>query len=99
MRMDMEQHSKADCPNKLVPCNFCKKNVNLNLLEEHEHNCEFNMEAMIDCRYAVAGCEAKFKRRDQAVHEQEAADMHLSLIHICRCRRYAVCRSRWSPYH
>eukprot|EP00826_Nyctotherus_ovalis_P009943 TRINITY_DN12635_c0_g1_i2.p1 TRINITY_DN12635_c0_g1~~TRINITY_DN12635_c0_g1_i2.p1 ORF type:complete len:297 (-),score=24.39 TRINITY_DN12635_c0_g1_i2:15-851(-) len=23
----------------------------------------------------------------------------LSLIHICRCRRYAVCRSRWSPDH
>eukprot|EP00826_Nyctotherus_ovalis_P018338 TRINITY_DN15483_c0_g1_i1.p2 TRINITY_DN15483_c0_g1~~TRINITY_DN15483_c0_g1_i1.p2 ORF type:complete len:132 (+),score=13.65 TRINITY_DN15483_c0_g1_i1:109-504(+) len=23
----------------------------------------------------------------------------LSLIHICRCRRYAVCRSRWSAYH
>eukprot|EP00826_Nyctotherus_ovalis_P022573 TRINITY_DN17473_c0_g1_i1.p1 TRINITY_DN17473_c0_g1~~TRINITY_DN17473_c0_g1_i1.p1 ORF type:complete len:159 (-),score=38.60 TRINITY_DN17473_c0_g1_i1:9-485(-) len=26
-------------------------------------------------------------------------DYQLSLIHICRCRRYAVCRSRWSPYH
>ena len=25
--------------------------------------------------------------------------MGLSLIHIWRCRRYAVCRSRWSPYH
>eukprot|EP00826_Nyctotherus_ovalis_P067000 TRINITY_DN9975_c0_g2_i1.p1 TRINITY_DN9975_c0_g2~~TRINITY_DN9975_c0_g2_i1.p1 ORF type:complete len:280 (+),score=75.26 TRINITY_DN9975_c0_g2_i1:64-903(+) len=25
--------------------------------------------------------------------------LRLSLIHICRCRRYAVCRSRWSPYH
>eukprot|EP00826_Nyctotherus_ovalis_P009281 TRINITY_DN12444_c0_g1_i4.p1 TRINITY_DN12444_c0_g1~~TRINITY_DN12444_c0_g1_i4.p1 ORF type:complete len:380 (+),score=80.42 TRINITY_DN12444_c0_g1_i4:410-1549(+) len=24
-------------------------------------------------------------------------DQQLSLIHICRCRRYAVCRSRWSP--
>eukprot|EP00826_Nyctotherus_ovalis_P027790 TRINITY_DN21751_c0_g1_i4.p1 TRINITY_DN21751_c0_g1~~TRINITY_DN21751_c0_g1_i4.p1 ORF type:complete len:103 (+),score=29.15 TRINITY_DN21751_c0_g1_i4:84-392(+) len=23
--------------------------------------------------------------------------VRLSLIHICRCRRYAVCRSRWSP--
>ena len=23
----------------------------------------------------------------------------LSLIHIWRCRRYAVCRSRWSPYY
>ena len=24
---------------------------------------------------------------------------HLSLIHISRCRRYEVCRSRWSPKH
>eukprot|EP00826_Nyctotherus_ovalis_P029669 TRINITY_DN23525_c0_g1_i2.p2 TRINITY_DN23525_c0_g1~~TRINITY_DN23525_c0_g1_i2.p2 ORF type:complete len:150 (-),score=62.76 TRINITY_DN23525_c0_g1_i2:15-464(-) len=24
-------------------------------------------------------------------------NIKLSLIHICRCRRYAVCRSRWSP--
>eukprot|EP00826_Nyctotherus_ovalis_P038926 TRINITY_DN3691_c0_g1_i2.p2 TRINITY_DN3691_c0_g1~~TRINITY_DN3691_c0_g1_i2.p2 ORF type:complete len:108 (+),score=20.83 TRINITY_DN3691_c0_g1_i2:84-407(+) len=30
---------------------------------------------------------------------QETTPHHLSLIHICRCRRYAVCRSRWSPYH
>eukprot|EP00826_Nyctotherus_ovalis_P016820 TRINITY_DN14897_c0_g1_i2.p2 TRINITY_DN14897_c0_g1~~TRINITY_DN14897_c0_g1_i2.p2 ORF type:complete len:172 (+),score=23.78 TRINITY_DN14897_c0_g1_i2:260-775(+) len=28
-----------------------------------------------------------------------AQSLKLSLIHICRCRRYAVCRSRWSPYH
>eukprot|EP00826_Nyctotherus_ovalis_P033826 TRINITY_DN2758_c0_g3_i1.p1 TRINITY_DN2758_c0_g3~~TRINITY_DN2758_c0_g3_i1.p1 ORF type:complete len:384 (-),score=74.84 TRINITY_DN2758_c0_g3_i1:20-1171(-) len=25
--------------------------------------------------------------------------MKLSLIHICRCRRSTLCRSRWSPYH
>ena len=25
--------------------------------------------------------------------------LDLSLIHICRCRRYSLCRSRWSPYH
>ena len=24
---------------------------------------------------------------------------YLSLIHIWRCRRYSLCRSRWSPYH
>ena len=24
---------------------------------------------------------------------------NLSLIHIWRCRRYSLCRSRWSPYH
>ena len=26
-------------------------------------------------------------------------DLGLSLIHIWRCRRYSLCRSRWSPYH
>ena len=25
--------------------------------------------------------------------------IHLSLIHIWRCRRWTLCRSRWSPYH
>eukprot|EP00826_Nyctotherus_ovalis_P022867 TRINITY_DN17653_c0_g1_i3.p1 TRINITY_DN17653_c0_g1~~TRINITY_DN17653_c0_g1_i3.p1 ORF type:complete len:103 (+),score=20.96 TRINITY_DN17653_c0_g1_i3:673-981(+) len=32
-------------------------------------------------------------------HERLSQILLLSLIHICRCRRYAVCRSRWSPYH
>eukprot|EP00826_Nyctotherus_ovalis_P030556 TRINITY_DN2438_c0_g1_i15.p1 TRINITY_DN2438_c0_g1~~TRINITY_DN2438_c0_g1_i15.p1 ORF type:complete len:112 (-),score=3.39 TRINITY_DN2438_c0_g1_i15:18-353(-) len=32
-------------------------------------------------------------------HPLQRKRLHLSLIHICRCRRYAVCRSRWSPYH
>eukprot|EP00826_Nyctotherus_ovalis_P004355 TRINITY_DN10939_c0_g1_i2.p1 TRINITY_DN10939_c0_g1~~TRINITY_DN10939_c0_g1_i2.p1 ORF type:complete len:309 (-),score=70.44 TRINITY_DN10939_c0_g1_i2:16-942(-) len=32
-------------------------------------------------------------------HTEEYLILTLSLIHICRCRRYAVCRSRWSPYH
>eukprot|EP00826_Nyctotherus_ovalis_P033122 TRINITY_DN26728_c0_g2_i1.p1 TRINITY_DN26728_c0_g2~~TRINITY_DN26728_c0_g2_i1.p1 ORF type:complete len:125 (+),score=14.73 TRINITY_DN26728_c0_g2_i1:116-490(+) len=33
-------------------------------------------------------------------HYQKTVNpLYLSLIHICRCRRYAVCRSRWSPYH
>ena len=27
------------------------------------------------------------------------AMLGLSLIHICRCRRSTLCRSRWSPYH
>eukprot|EP00826_Nyctotherus_ovalis_P033765 TRINITY_DN27516_c0_g1_i1.p1 TRINITY_DN27516_c0_g1~~TRINITY_DN27516_c0_g1_i1.p1 ORF type:complete len:101 (+),score=11.44 TRINITY_DN27516_c0_g1_i1:63-365(+) len=28
-----------------------------------------------------------------------SANLTLSLIHICRCRRIERCRSRWSPYH
>eukprot|EP00826_Nyctotherus_ovalis_P056555 TRINITY_DN7661_c0_g1_i4.p1 TRINITY_DN7661_c0_g1~~TRINITY_DN7661_c0_g1_i4.p1 ORF type:complete len:321 (+),score=47.11 TRINITY_DN7661_c0_g1_i4:35-997(+) len=32
-------------------------------------------------------------------YERLSKQLILSLIHICRCRRYAVCRSRWSPYH
>ena len=28
-----------------------------------------------------------------------SCDVELSLIHIWRCRRSTLCRSRWSPYH
>eukprot|EP00826_Nyctotherus_ovalis_P032816 TRINITY_DN26423_c0_g1_i1.p2 TRINITY_DN26423_c0_g1~~TRINITY_DN26423_c0_g1_i1.p2 ORF type:complete len:114 (+),score=34.83 TRINITY_DN26423_c0_g1_i1:75-416(+) len=37
----------------------------------------------------------------KSMNEEETLDDQdkLSLIHICRCRRYAVCRSRWSPDH
>ena len=37
--------------------------------------------------------------RSQATCRPSWAPHRLSLIHIWRCRRYAVCRSRWSPYH
>ena len=30
---------------------------------------------------------------------QTVSLLDLSLIHIWRCRRYSLCRSRWSPYH
>ena len=30
---------------------------------------------------------------------KRTSNIVLSLIHIWRCRRYSLCRSRWSPYH
>eukprot|EP00826_Nyctotherus_ovalis_P033396 TRINITY_DN27044_c0_g1_i1.p1 TRINITY_DN27044_c0_g1~~TRINITY_DN27044_c0_g1_i1.p1 ORF type:complete len:100 (+),score=7.64 TRINITY_DN27044_c0_g1_i1:65-364(+) len=36
---------------------------------------------------------------DSDVGDCLESPMYLSLIHICRCRRYAVCRTRWSPNH
>ena len=37
-----------------------------------------------------------FREANQAKHIRV---LKLSLIHIWRCRRYSLCRSRWSPYH
>eukprot|EP00826_Nyctotherus_ovalis_P058575 TRINITY_DN8062_c0_g1_i6.p1 TRINITY_DN8062_c0_g1~~TRINITY_DN8062_c0_g1_i6.p1 ORF type:complete len:490 (-),score=77.51 TRINITY_DN8062_c0_g1_i6:23-1492(-) len=37
--------------------------------------------------------------QDNFSEDKSITGEDLSLIHICRCRRYAVCRSRWSPYH
>eukprot|EP00826_Nyctotherus_ovalis_P062465 TRINITY_DN9039_c0_g1_i4.p1 TRINITY_DN9039_c0_g1~~TRINITY_DN9039_c0_g1_i4.p1 ORF type:complete len:177 (+),score=40.62 TRINITY_DN9039_c0_g1_i4:143-673(+) len=42
---------------------------------------------------------AILKKSERALHKITSKENLLSLIHICRCRRYAVCRSRWSPYH
>ena len=35
----------------------------------------------------------------QVLEEKKHPNADLSLIHICRCRRSTLCRSRWSPYH
>ena len=45
-----------------------------------------------------------FNHGDEIIKEAKAIlDVEdvitLSLIHICRCRRSTLCRSRWSPYH
>eukprot|EP00826_Nyctotherus_ovalis_P044275 TRINITY_DN4771_c0_g1_i2.p1 TRINITY_DN4771_c0_g1~~TRINITY_DN4771_c0_g1_i2.p1 ORF type:complete len:109 (+),score=22.02 TRINITY_DN4771_c0_g1_i2:47-373(+) len=40
-----------------------------------------------------------FRKKVNEAEKSIIKSFHLSLIHICRCRRYAVCRSRWSPYH
>ena len=37
---------------------------------------------------------------DRAIQfEKSSKEEGLSLIHIWRCRRSTLCRSRWSPYH
>ena len=35
----------------------------------------------------------------QSITSLNFTTLHLSLIHIWRCRRSTLCRSRWSPYH
>ena len=35
----------------------------------------------------------------QSQHDVSLQMYYLSLIHIWRCRRSTLCRSRWSPYH
>ena len=44
----------------------------------------------------AAPCNTALMRQAQSV--KKGVKQYLSLIHISRCRRYAVCRSRWSPY-
>ena len=42
---------------------------------------------------------SKWTFDDEAVVKQALHSNPLSLIHIWRCRRSTLCRSRWSPYH
>ena len=42
---------------------------------------------------------AKFVESLQVCKKIYRKIVHLSLIHIWRCRRIERCRSRWSPYH
>ena len=54
---------------------------------------------MIDSiNFAPVWC-LDLKQRSGDLLTCDRPSLRLSLIHIWRCRRYAVCRSRWSPYH
>ena len=54
-------------------------------------------EKLIDKVYSAGVQELKIVENFEI---QESEDFNiLSLIHICRCRRSTLCRSRWSTYH
>eukprot|EP00826_Nyctotherus_ovalis_P013205 TRINITY_DN13530_c0_g1_i4.p1 TRINITY_DN13530_c0_g1~~TRINITY_DN13530_c0_g1_i4.p1 ORF type:complete len:204 (-),score=48.09 TRINITY_DN13530_c0_g1_i4:12-623(-) len=69
-------------------------------LNSHMKECIRNNEtqmknAIEDINIKLNGTEKKLTDKVDSLSKK----LILSLIHICRCRRYAVCRSRWSPYH
>ena len=47
------------------------------------------------CRLGESSAAGSFHVGPQCCKQE----LFLSLIHIWRCRRYSLCRSRWSPYH
>eukprot|EP00826_Nyctotherus_ovalis_P034349 TRINITY_DN2844_c0_g2_i4.p3 TRINITY_DN2844_c0_g2~~TRINITY_DN2844_c0_g2_i4.p3 ORF type:complete len:217 (+),score=65.46 TRINITY_DN2844_c0_g2_i4:468-1118(+) len=64
-----------------------------------------NLDIERKSRHKSVKAKVKHENSDKKHNEEEKVKtvrengISLSLIHICRCRRYAVCRSRWSPYH
>ena len=51
-------------------------------------------------RVLPQGCQLfRFSRKLPDFLTKLPSSVHLSLIHIWRCRRSYACRSRWSPYH
>eukprot|EP00826_Nyctotherus_ovalis_P051313 TRINITY_DN6408_c0_g3_i2.p1 TRINITY_DN6408_c0_g3~~TRINITY_DN6408_c0_g3_i2.p1 ORF type:complete len:321 (-),score=78.41 TRINITY_DN6408_c0_g3_i2:17-979(-) len=71
--------------------------IDMHLLVQHEcrilevHDEEFLLQSALLLLTIIM--------RETAGEKKDERVSNLSLIHICRCRRYAVCRSRWSPYH
>ena len=62
---------------------------------------EYGVEAAFEpvSIYSVRWIKSEDKKLLADFKKHNSLHLSLSLIHIWRCRRYAVCRSRWSPYH
>ena len=50
-------------------------------------------------RNLSGGCVVGARLQTISAYHMLRARLELSLIHIWRCRRSTLCRSRWSPYH
>ena len=48
---------------------------------------------------AHSACNLIWQEHTGSTGLNDPHSMQLSLIHIWRCRRSTLCRSRWSPYH
>eukprot|EP00826_Nyctotherus_ovalis_P022896 TRINITY_DN17669_c0_g1_i1.p1 TRINITY_DN17669_c0_g1~~TRINITY_DN17669_c0_g1_i1.p1 ORF type:complete len:292 (+),score=44.21 TRINITY_DN17669_c0_g1_i1:93-968(+) len=79
-RKELTDHISASCANKMETCKFCKKAFSLKIFKAHEDSCELNMDAVVPCKYAKAGCIAKLKRRDQPSHDEALISMHMKLL-------------------
>ena len=66
-----------------------------NTLVSEPHSTSFN------CSTLVPNGLKLFDKADRKCHDAFCFSQRikLSLIHIWRCRRSTLCRSRWSPYH
>ena len=102
--------SKDDRDVRRFECDVCSKRF---LRNEYlrNHMRIHSGERLFSCSL----CDAAFRtsgnlRRHERIHTGEKrfscnicgaafTERGLSLIHIWCCRRYSLCRSRWSPYH
>eukprot|EP00826_Nyctotherus_ovalis_P050650 TRINITY_DN6239_c0_g1_i1.p1 TRINITY_DN6239_c0_g1~~TRINITY_DN6239_c0_g1_i1.p1 ORF type:complete len:123 (-),score=46.03 TRINITY_DN6239_c0_g1_i1:7-375(-) len=81
---------------------YCERDMDREILDEVELEFLHEMDARMFGNFRIFKFVAEkcSEYKDVPFIAQElAANPNLSLIHICRCRRYAVCRSRWSPNH
>ena len=66
----------------------------------YKFSCNLNLYELLKILFALTECSAGYYGHNcEEPCSLTCKDQGLSLIHIWRCRRYAVCRSRWSPYH
>ena len=69
---------KEQCPKYALPCpNECEKKVLRENIDAHKAECPLEM---IQCNYYEMGCNDSMARKDQAEHDQERMENHLSLV-------------------
>jgi hypothetical protein len=73
-----EKHILLDCPNTIVKCSDCNKNVNRYELLNHTINlCLFRS---IKCKYMYSGCEESFLPSQEEEHYNKNKDIHMELM-------------------
>jgi hypothetical protein len=73
-----EKHILVDCPNTIVKCSDCNKDVHRYELLNHTINlCSFRS---IKCKYMYSGCEESFLPSQEEEHYNKNKDIHMELM-------------------
>ena len=84
----------------LIALSFAASYADEYLKERITEDCEDEVGTIGELIGADEGqCQDARDLREQVASVGRTIGFILSLIHICRCRRSTLCRSRWSQYH
>ena len=63
-----EQQHYSICSSRPIACRYCKKQINMDILNEHQSKCP---KAPIECKYKDIGCQFAHQTRDTIKHHYD----------------------------
>ena len=79
-RETTEQHNREVCPLRMIECQYCKEEIQVNREKQHVGECVNHPDTEVLCPYKELGCYAIVLRKNKDIHLTENMIGHQKLV-------------------